>query len=380
MLIGDYKSCSLPCLKQATKDYKNIISIFSGIRKYHIVYLNEDNKLQHLNHPISKSSTNDMKSWKFKTKWTCDEIEEFNENVRSNIIQSQKNDDCNFNYNYDSIIYMLSCHGDRDECIYDSNGESMSITFILETFNNANCKQLRQKPKLYFFDTNRISTSITSNSSNVNSDITNDTDMKQQEKNGACKNCQHSHDQSNGRDCDVTITTTPTTPTTPTATIAANASNKTLLQTYTKENHCRQIFGNTTEFAQFGNRSLKSRDMGGILLASLCATISCNKIFFEKDFDEILIDVRYEMAKLVGLPKNVELVALIDHNRMPYKIRFGKKDQKPHAQLKYNELNQFANKESMQQTVCYCVRTCHQMNINVASLNCIRNCLFNCVC
>ena len=344
VVIGDYTKCSLPSLKEATKDYQNIIATFNGIRDYHIVYLNDQNKLQHLNYQTAKSSTNDTKSWKFKTKWTCDEIEAFNENVRVNIIESQKND-CNFSDNYDSIIYILSCHGDRDECIYDSNGESINTAFILETFNNVKCKQLRQKPKLYFFDTNRISASTLSTSSNVSSENKNNTDMKQQEKNQTpiFKDSQHSrHNENNVLSSPISKPTT------------MNVSNKTLLQTYTKENHCRKIFGNTAEFAQlqFSSRSVKIGDVGGILVNSLCTTVSCNEIFFKNDFDDILIDIRYQMAKLVGLSENVDLVALIDHNRMPYKIRFGNKDQDiQNTQLKHKELNQFANIEAMQQTV-----------------------------
>ena len=53
------------------------------------------------------------------------------------IIESQNNDG-NYNCDYDGDSYVLSYyHGDRDhdEYIYDSDGESMNMSFIIKRFN-----------------------------------------------------------------------------------------------------------------------------------------------------------------------------------------------------------------------------------------------------
>ena len=65
--------------------------------------------------------------------------------------------------NFDSLIYVLSCHGDGKNLVYDRDGEWFALSFIYHEFDNQECRQLRNKPKIYLFDIDRVSIANTKN-------------------------------------------------------------------------------------------------------------------------------------------------------------------------------------------------------------------------
>ena len=73
---------------------------------------------------------------------TYKEIETFNENVRNIIVNNE----------FDSLIYFVSCHGDKDNVIYDSEGDEYQLDCVFYMFNNLYCRQLRNKPKIFVVD------------------------------------------------------------------------------------------------------------------------------------------------------------------------------------------------------------------------------------
>ena len=178
-------------------------------------------------------SSSELKSIDFKIKWTFDDVEQFNRDICDSIINSGGNSDSNSS-NYDSIIYFASCHGDRDSVIYDKNGEIISLTYVTHVFDNQNCKALRQKPKMYLFDTNRVSSKesyVNSNAGDALADEKNST----QEKTNESQNSVTSTSKSKKRTDD-------------------NGDSKDdgnelemMMQSYTKENYCRNIFGNVAQ-------------------------------------------------------------------------------------------------------------------------------------
>ena len=103
-----------------------------------------------------------VKTDKFKMRWTVDELEEFNDKLKQEFI-----DNSDSSYNYDTLIYVLSSHGDGKNLVYDSHGEQFISHPIYHQFDNKECKKLRNKPKIYLFDTQRLpNVSISKNSHN----------------------------------------------------------------------------------------------------------------------------------------------------------------------------------------------------------------------
>ena len=139
--IGKYNG--LPQLI-VTQDYKNIIYSFNCKRGYTVAYCKQDNNLKVIKNRIVNQS--DVKDT-FKIEWNCNQITSFNNGIKQNVLVNNNKSDA-----YDALIYFVSCHGAAENVIYDSNCDEYEISRIINTFNNKNCKYLRQKPKLFIFD------------------------------------------------------------------------------------------------------------------------------------------------------------------------------------------------------------------------------------
>ena len=126
------------------RDYCNVISTFNYKRGHDILYLTKSNsnKLTFVNQQISHTS---LINNTFKTKWTKEEICAFNDKIVQ-FLKMSKN-------NYDGLLYFIACYGNSSKNeIFDSNGNKILLSSIIDKFNNKNCPQLAGKPKIFFGD------------------------------------------------------------------------------------------------------------------------------------------------------------------------------------------------------------------------------------
>ena len=138
VMIGDYTNSTLPSIVTANKDYENIVDAFNIACGYTVVVATQDatNKDDGDGYKLRQfDDDNTDKSCNFKIKWTSDEIEDFNEKLKTDFIDNE-------NTQFDSLIYIVSSHGDGKNLVYDGNGEDFSLSFIYHQFNNANCRNL----------------------------------------------------------------------------------------------------------------------------------------------------------------------------------------------------------------------------------------------
>ena len=151
--ISEYDSdvnLSLDCV---INDYKNVQHAFYVVRGCCMAYFNSKNTLVHkivekqtsnINSKNNTNSRNVSNRHNLKLRWNEKEIFDYNNKIHE-ILENKQ-------YNYDGLIYFISCHGDRGSVIYDSNGNKVPLIAIFDKFNNQNCLQLRNKPKIYFIE------------------------------------------------------------------------------------------------------------------------------------------------------------------------------------------------------------------------------------
>ena len=288
MMIGNYDNSPLPSIHDATRDYHNIIYAFSHVRNHHVAFAtnNSESKdddnvcVKHLIQSITNYRK--IKSFDFKLKWTSDEIDDFASQISDKVI-------CKDNkYNYDSLIWFVTSHGNNNVEIYDSNGEEYVLEFLYNEFNNKECGCLRQKPKIFFLDTSKHSTATKSTTvaSETASRITcNENAIPEHDDERETKHNDLGH-------------------------VQGSTNSKHLFQVYQKESHCRKVFGNSSE-----NQRLQigtSHEKGSIFVQSICQTV-CNDLkFLNSNFDDFLFDTRQNMTQALGLPDNAVDSVLFD--------------------------------------------------------------------
>ena len=125
----------------ARNDYFNIIEAFHFVGGYSLVYLDQMNQLKHL----TKKSKHGNIPNNFKLEWIDSDIDEFNKNIAKIASQDE----------YDSLIYLISCHGDESNIIFCSDGEEYSLLSLYQQFDNCKCRPFRNKPKIFIIDCNR---------------------------------------------------------------------------------------------------------------------------------------------------------------------------------------------------------------------------------
>ena len=276
--ISEYDRNVLPNRECVVNDYKNVQHAFYVQRGYSVVYFNKTNQLIHKKglkiSTHTKMQRNVTSRKEIKLRWTDNDVLDYNNQVHL-ILENKK-------YNYDGLIYFVSCHGDTDSVIYDSEGEKIPLIVIFEKFNNQNCHQLRNKPKIYFIEacrgnqrTKRLANSLFET---VESQV-----VTIESNNNMYK---YSGNQSN-----------------------VNA-------VFTKYNYNREIYANTEGFGIVDPDS-----KGAYMTRSITMAIANNEIF-KKDFDTIMNHIRKIMVNLMGLSFDRAAQVVEDNNKIPRKVFF----------------------------------------------------------
>ena len=279
------KFSQLPQLYSCYKDYRNIIKAFNFIHGYSIAYLNENNDLIYIDKKIVDSKDIDDK---FKLKWTCDEIETFNQQIKQEILHGSNK------YNHDSLIYIISCHGNRDESIYDYNGEQYSLDYIYHEFSNKECKILREKPKLFIIDADRVDINVVQQTK---------VEKQQKKLTGARLTQQDESKDENQLKLNLNQV----------------SSSSTASQSFTTDSHLRKIFCNTKDeklVATGKNVAFLIQALTSVLLSK------SNNNIYAKTFSQLLREMRIIMSQLMAIPN--QSVVIHDRNSLPYKIQFGR--------------------------------------------------------
>ena len=350
--ISDYDNDVFPNLECVVNDYKNVQHAFYVVRGYSFVFFNKQNQLIHKKCLNSKNkngkviSRNDL-----KLRWTDNEILNYNDQVH--LILSSK-------YNYDGLIYFISCHGDTGGVIYDSSGNKLPLIIIFDKFNNQRCIQLRNKPKIYFVEacrgnqrTKRFVNSLydidSSNDDNKNNcninendkDIPKVTQMTSLKVNTNKPSCSSVH-------IAPSVTTTVRTPSPPACTPSignlttideynvdgkdefrddivemknqnsnnTNKNNDHSNVLFSKYNYNREIYANTEGYAV-----VEPGKNGAYMTRSITQAIENNDIF-QKDFDSIINHTRKIMLKLMGTSPECAAQVIQDNNNIPKKVFF----------------------------------------------------------
>ena len=296
--ISNYDETHLPSIDGIYSDYQNVRHTFNFIRGYSMVYLNEKDQLIYIHEKVDKKDDVDDK---FKLKWTCDHIDMFNEQIKENILHD------NGKYIHDSLIYFISSHGNRDELIYDSNGEEYSLAFIYNEFNNQNCKLLRNKPKIFIVDADRADVNVKTHRASLSQSLSR-----------AVKTTNGSNNNNIEKKTDD----------------VQSLANK---KTFTKDEHFRKIFCNTKD-----SKFVDGGKMGSFLIQSITTAFSNDKYFLGASLSDIVRQTRIIMTQLTGMKQNQPLpVTIHDRNSLPYKVKFLSSCQSSHDDKK--EFEFFAN-------------------------------------
>ena len=326
IIIGDYTNSTLASIKTAWKDYQNIIHTFNITHGYDVIFaqnnlnVNENEQEDdidplHITY-LQNSKSNSNSNYNFKLKWTYDDIDEFNARIKSQYIENE-------NYAFDGLVYIISSHG-NDKTMYDSNGESFALEFVYHEFDNQQCRQLRNKPKIYLHDTNRI-------------DFCNNSDTNSYDNGGSINTMKVYKN-----------------------TLAAAAKQKYISDklynsssssgsrtpTYIKDTHFRKVFGHsgqqyvTNETRDWINKITQN---GSIFIQSFTAVFKNGP-----NLTDILFDTRKFMATLLRVPRNdPDYVVLDDKSTMPYDIKFDICQNDHQAKIHENK-----NQSVIQDTVC----------------------------
>ena len=394
--ISDYDS--MPNLDCVLNDYKNIEHAFHNVRGYSIVTFDKNNKIIHkkikdktdddkgnnnankndesngdddinvdtfaIEEKKNSSSVNTtpapaiknvtgkgekQRKTDYKLRWIDSEIFDFNDKVLS-ILENRK-------YNYDCLIYFVSSHGQFGGIICDSEENKIPLISIFEQFNNQNCIQLRNKPKIYFIEACRgdmTTKRIVNSNYNYNSksgihihkivaiddDYDHDekfpqnmpvlleskTDTIETQNNNniaVLKNISDSIDNHNkftsvdskqedlGKEKTISIDESISQPP-----VTNKNKNKFSNNVFSKYSYNREIYANTEGYAV-----VEPYSKGAYLIRSVTKAFVNDKIFF-KDFDTIMIHTRNILLKLMG--KTVECGAQVidDRSNIPTKLFF----------------------------------------------------------
>ena len=299
--ICDYDNNVLPNLECVPNDYKNVQHAFHVERSYDFVYFGADNNIIH-----KRNSNNDNYNIAidnknhFKLKWKEEEIFQFNDKIYE-ILN-------NTNYNYDGLVYFISCHGDTGGIIYDSHGSKVPLITIFEKFCNHKCIQLQNKPKIYFIEACRG-------------------DMRTKNYHNSQFKSKHpiflQHDHDNDED-----DTKQVEPNKNDMSIAVSKPQKSLklerksnfnsigVNIFSKYNYNREIYANTEGYAV-----VEPSNKCAYMTRSITKSIVNDKIF-SKDFNQIMIHTRNIMLKLMGITVDCAAQVIDDHNHCPKKIFF----------------------------------------------------------
>ena len=359
--ISDYDS--MPNLDCVLNDYKNIEHAFHNVRGYSIVTFDKNNKIIHKklkektndeNHKNSNNNTTNSnnanknyvtggdcdtqtdtfeekknsssaataikntnnniarkkRKTDYKLRWIDSEIFDFNDQILS-ILENNK-------YNNDCLMYFISCHGDLGGIIYDSEENKIPLISIFEQFNNQNCIQLRNKPKIYFIDACRgdIRTKRITNS-NIPLLVQSNQKTMENHNNHSIEHAIWKLSTSTTNNTNTSIFIDHSNSLIPTST-AVTSKDRVSNNVFSKYSYNREIYANTEGYAV-----VEPSSKGAYLIRSITKAFVNDKIFV-KDFDTIMIHTRNILLKLMG--KTVECGAQVidDRSNIPTKLFFQK--------------------------------------------------------
>ena len=331
IIIGDYSDSRLPNIKGTNQDYRSIIDAFNGVCGYTVVIAqksenNDDYTLQpFVAASQTQMSKNTAKSCIIKSKWNTDEINDFNERIKNDYLDNDLT-------NFDSLIYIVSCHGDGKSFIYDSNHEELALDYIYYEFNNQNCRELRNKPKIYLLDTYKIGSVAGNSNNNSNDDSNSDGDRFK------LNNDQY-YQQENKMDKSLTESD---------ITVTKQKQNKhTIARTYVKDSHYRKIFCHSGQQPS-NDCEKKLLKNGSIFIQCFSETVKHSS---NDNVTDLLFKTRNCMANKLHLRQDSpggEAIVMANYSTMPYEIEFS--HTKNNRETKMNE-DQLTN-DHIQKTVC----------------------------
>ena len=249
----------------------------------------------------------------FKLTWTEEEIENFNDTVREIISNSNKNksEDC-----YDGLIYIISAHGGEEDVVYDSFGEEYVLAFIFEKFKNHECKELRNKPKIFVIDTDRgdkeaklminsqyCAKEDAKTDNNINKDDKKDNDTRKKEDSNSNYDVEKKSESNFGKELE----------------------NEEIWNQrfYCKEDHFRVIYSNAKGYKKIDSK-IKKKEKGSHFLRWFTKVIGNDKEFFHQNnnLNRILEKTKSYMSRDASNEMNHQTQIVEDCNRMPYSIKF----------------------------------------------------------
>lgn len=300
--IGEYEESGTSLLGVAT-DYKNIIHAFNNIYNYSTFYATNDNKYAYADYKIDLE--HEHLSKKVKLEWTVDEVDDFFTKARNTLVKNE----------HDSLIAVITCHGDDDGVIIASDGEPMQLFGLYYKFMTTECEWLQDKPKLMFVDACRgkmLSSNKKKKNENENdSKITNKSDSIDTSENN-CNNENANCSASSGDDLKLKGSTGG----------GGQSSNKIaskLNQTknYHKEGNFRFIYA-----AIDGYAVVEGGKMGGYLIRAIHTVFKNEKRVLTQDLDKIIYYINDKAQTKAGTNLFVQHVE--DVNRMDGIVRFEK--------------------------------------------------------
>ena len=138
--IGEYHD-ELQNLIGVIQDYKNMIYTFNNMYNYSFYYQTKDNKMVYTGNTIVNLKNVHISDI-IKIDWGADEILDFFESARDMIVSKK----------HDSLIVIISSHGDSDGIILDSEFEEVQLYQIFYKFMRNECPYLQDKAKIVFVD------------------------------------------------------------------------------------------------------------------------------------------------------------------------------------------------------------------------------------
>ena len=175
--IGEYCG-NMNNLPGVSKDYKNIINVFTKTWNYKVFYwVDKDSKdddddaddanstgsnnNSNINYNYTPIYTNDTEmienNLNFKLQWNGDEIDDFLEESRTKLVQNR----------HDGLIFIITSHGDSGRVIIDSDGENYELDALYSMFTpdarallsteeaESDSNHLLQIPKIFCVDSCR---------------------------------------------------------------------------------------------------------------------------------------------------------------------------------------------------------------------------------
>ena len=308
--IGIYDEGIMLDLIGASRDYCNVKYTFNYKRGYHVIYNTCDNKIEYISNRIKK---NKYIKDNFKLRWTRDEIFDFNKSVLKIIADSKSE--------FDGLIYLLSCHGDTDNVIYDSTRTKVKVQEILKQFSNSNCAKLRNKPKIAILDfcrgEKRMIKQINTKFHEQKEEISQNDDSKNNDKNkndSGNKNVSSSNNNNNNHNNNNNNVDNSS---------SSNSTSDNSKNSYNDNDvyvdglgDFREIYGTLSGYAATDG-GLK----GGYLIRSFTKIIGNEKLFNRLSLDEMIMQTKKVMSLLLGTGLEAGTTVIDDVNRLTYSVK-----------------------------------------------------------